>query len=74
MTVDARQVDAALAAVGQSQPTQRPMQLTLVYAYGPFTNVQTRRTDDVTKLPITISRAKTVEDDDVIGRSSATFI
>ena len=44
------------------------MLLTLVYAYGAFTNVQTRRTDDLVKLPITIDRKATVQDDNVIGR------
>lgn len=46
----------------------RPMQLTIVYAYGPFTNVQTRRTDDADKLPITVSRDKAVQEDSVIDK------
>ena len=44
------------------------MQLTLVYAYGPFTNVQTRRTSDVPQVPITITRKATVQEDNVIGK------
>jgi len=39
------------------------MQLTLVYAYGPFTNVQTWRTDDPAHLPIDITREKTVPEE-----------
>jgi len=46
----------------------QPMQLTIVYAYGPFTNVQTRRTDDAAKLPIDITRAGTVQQDSAIDK------
>ena len=45
-----------------------PLQLTLVYGYGPFTNVQTRRTDDKDRLPIVISRKTTVQADSVIEK------
>jgi hypothetical protein len=41
--------------------------LTIVYGYGPFTNVQTRRTDDIGKKPIEVNRADTVQKDNVIG-------
>jgi MFS family permease len=44
----------------------RPMQLTLVYAYGPFANVRTWRTDDPAHLPIDITRGKTVAEDNVL--------
>jgi MFS family permease len=47
---------------------QRPMQLTLVYAYGPFTNVRTWRTDDPARLPIDITRQKTVSEDSVLEK------
>jgi len=42
-------------------------QLTLSYAYGPFTNVQTRRSDEAGLPAIRISRADTVQADGVIG-------
>jgi len=42
-------------------------QLTLSYAYGPFTNVQTRRSDEPGLPTIRISRADTVQADGVIG-------
>jgi MFS family permease len=42
---------------------KRPMQLTLVYAYGPFTDVHTWRTDDPIHLPIEITRQKTVPEE-----------
>lgn len=45
----------------------KPMQLTIVYGYGPFTDVQTRRTDDAAKTPIKISRAA-IADDSVLDR------
>lgn len=54
--------------IGKDAEAKRPMQLTLVYAYGPFTNVQTRRTNDTPQLPITISRETTVQEDSVIGK------
>jgi len=47
---------------------ERAQQLTIVYSYGPFTNVQTRRTDDVDKKAIVISRDDTVQGDSVIGK------
>lgn len=62
-------VDEAMIAKITGAEVKRPMQLTLVYAYGPFTNVQTRRTDDLAKLPIEITRKATVQDDSVIGEA-----
>jgi MFS family permease len=47
----------------RGRQAKRPMQLTLVYAYGPFTNVQTWRTDDPAHLPIDITREKTVPEE-----------
>ncbi len=58
-------------SLGREKPPRKtiePMQLTIVYAYGPFTNVQTRRTDDADKLPITVSRDKAVQEDSVIDK------
>ena len=59
VTVD----DALIARSGCKAEAGRPMQLTLAYSYGPFTGVQSRRTDDVSKLPLTISRADVVKDE-----------
>ncbi|GAB3458380.1 hypothetical protein GCM10027321_13980 [Massilia terrae] len=42
-------------------------QLTVAYAYGPFTNVQSRRSDDPIQAPMTLNRDDTVEQDSVIG-------
>jgi SP family myo-inositol transporter-like MFS transporter 13 len=44
-----------------------PQQLTVAYSYGPFTNVQTRRSDDPALPPLNLSRADTVQADSVIG-------
>ena len=46
--------------------SRRPVQLTLVYAYGPFTNVQTWRTDDPTNHRIAITRENTVSEEGVV--------
>jgi MFS transporter, SP family, solute carrier family 2 (myo-inositol transporter), member 13 len=60
--------EADAASTVNGSQSDRPIQLTLVYAYGPFTNVQTRRTDDSPKLPVEITRETTVQDDNVIGK------
>ncbi|UGQ48075.1 MFS transporter [Massilia endophytica] len=44
-----------------------PRQLTVAYSYGPFTNVQTRRSDDPALPALQLSRADTVQPDSVIG-------
>jgi MFS family permease len=44
-----------------------PQQLTLSYAYGDFSNVQSRRSDELLAKPIEISREHTVQADSVIG-------
>jgi MFS family permease len=44
-----------------------PQQLTVAYSYGPFTNVQTRRSDDATLPVLHVSREDTVQPDSVIG-------
>ncbi|NGZ83835.1 MFS transporter [Duganella aceris] len=44
-----------------------PQQLTIAYSYGPFANVQTRRSDDAALPPLRMTRADTVQADSVIG-------
>jgi SP family myo-inositol transporter-like MFS transporter 13 len=44
-----------------------PVQLTVAYAYGPFTNVQTRRSDDAALPELRMRREDTVQPDSVIG-------
>ncbi|MYM25045.1 MFS transporter [Duganella sp. FT135W] len=44
-----------------------PRQLTVAYSYGPFTNVQTRRSDDTALPLLNVSREDTVQPDSVIG-------
>ncbi|HEX5345447.1 MAG TPA: MFS transporter [Duganella sp.] len=44
-----------------------PQQLTVAYSYGPFTNVQTRRSDDASLPVLHVSREDTVQPDSVIG-------
>jgi len=45
-----------------------PTQLTVVAGYGPFLDVQTRRSDDVDLRPVVISRERVVRPDSVIGK------
>lgn len=45
----------------------RPMQLTVSYAYGDFTNVRALRSDNLTDRELRIERAGTVQPDSVIG-------
>jgi hypothetical protein len=52
--------------IASTDHAKRPMQLTIAYAYGPFTNVQSRRTDDPAKAPIAITRQNTVQPDTVV--------
>lgn len=47
----------------------RPMQLTVSYAYGPFTNVQSRRTDDPARSPLVVTRENTVQPEGVVEAS-----
>jgi MFS family permease len=44
-----------------------PLQLTVAYSYGPFTNVQTRRSDDGALPVLRMNREDTVQPDSVIG-------
>ncbi|MCV2353496.1 sugar porter family MFS transporter [Paucibacter sp. B2R-40] len=57
---------ASLAQLGVSADGA-PQQLTLSYAYGDFSNVQSRRSDELDARPIEISREHTVQSDSVIG-------
>ena len=57
---------ATLQALGQPAGAA-PQLLTVSYSYGPFTNVQTRRSDDPALPPMLLARADTVQQDSVIG-------
>ncbi len=60
------QLDAAtLQRFGSDAAT--PQQLTVAYSYGPFTNVQTRRSDDPALPVLHMNREDTVQPDSVIG-------
>ena len=64
----ALRLDAAtLQALGGTATDGAPMQLSLAYSYGPFTNVQSRRSDDPALPELRLSRAETVQADSVIG-------
>lgn len=58
--------DAFLQAQGLSSQGQA-QQLTLAYSFGDFSNVQTRRSDDLDLKSLQIARADTVQADSVIG-------
>lgn len=60
--------DAAGCQLLTGRPPTRPMQATFVYSYGPFTGVQTRRTDDPVAKPVEITRSSVVQADSVIGK------
>jgi MFS family permease len=53
--------ESQLRAMGAGQ------QLTIAYAYGPFTNVQSRRMDDAALQAMTVTRTDTIQADSVIG-------
>jgi MFS transporter, SP family, solute carrier family 2 (myo-inositol transporter), member 13 len=55
-----------LRALGAG-PAGPPQVLTVAYAYGPFTNVASIRSDDPALPPLVASRADTVQPDSVIG-------
>jgi MFS family permease len=55
-----------LRALG-ADPAGPPQVLTVAYAYGPFTNVASIRSDDPALTPLTANRADTVQPDSVIG-------
>ena len=55
-----------LAALGAAADGT-PQQLTIAYAYGPFTNVKSLRSDDPVLRQVSIARADAVQADSVIG-------
>ncbi len=64
------QLDSAtLQALGATAgtPDAPAQQLSLAYSYGPFTNVQSLRSDDPALPVLRLSRADTVQADSVIG-------
>jgi MFS transporter, SP family, solute carrier family 2 (myo-inositol transporter), member 13 len=58
---------AAAAKMPVGDPHQHALQLTVVSEYGPFTDVQTRRSNDLAALPINVTREQVVRPDSVIG-------
>ncbi|WP_426165726.1 MFS transporter [Pseudoduganella sp. R-34] len=64
LRLDARTLKALGAQPGADAA---PQLLTVSYSYGPFTNVQTRRSDDPALAPMVLSRDDTVQADSVIG-------
>ncbi|KQV47691.1 MULTISPECIES: MFS transporter [unclassified Duganella] len=64
LRLDAKTLKALGAQAGQDAA---PQLLTVSYSYGPFTNVQTRRSDDPALAPMVLSRDDTVQPDSVIG-------
>ena len=69
LQLDANTLQSFGAANGgtDSGSTGAPVQLTVAYSYGPFTNVQTRRSDDAALPVLKINRDDTVQPDSVIG-------
>ncbi|NVM77314.1 MFS family permease [Duganella sp. SG902] len=64
----ALRLDAAtLQSFGTAAAGGAPVQLTVAYSYGPFTNVQTRRSDDPALPVLHMNREDTVQADSVIG-------
>jgi MFS family permease len=57
---------STLRALG-ADPAGPPQVLTVAYAYGPFTNVASIRSDDPALTPLQANRADTVQPDSVIG-------
>jgi len=58
---------AAAAKMPVGVPPQQALQLTVVSEYGPFTDIQTRRSNDLAVLPINVTRDQVVKQDSVIG-------
>jgi SP family myo-inositol transporter-like MFS transporter 13 len=57
---------ATMLSLGQVKD-KAPQQLTVAYSYGPFTNVQSRRSDDLALPEMRLTREDTVQPDSVIG-------
>ncbi|WP_229202277.1 MFS transporter [Pseudoduganella aquatica] len=66
-TLALRLDSATLHALGAAETGGAAQQLVVAYAYGPFTNVQTRRSDDAALPELRMSREDTVQPDSVIG-------
>ncbi|WP_229260579.1 MFS transporter [Duganella alba] len=64
LRLDAETLQSFGAAAG---PGGAPVQLTVAYSYGPFTNVQSRRSDDPALPVLRMNREDTVQADSVIG-------
>ncbi|RFP16120.1 MULTISPECIES: MFS transporter [unclassified Duganella] len=58
---------ATLQALGGTPTDGAAMQLSIAYSYGPFTNVQSRRSDDPALPLLRVAREDTVQADSVIG-------
>lgn len=58
---------ATLQTLGATPADGAAMQLSIAYSYGPFTNVQSRRSDDPALPPLRVAREDTVQADSVIG-------
>ncbi len=58
---------ATLQALGGTPADGAAMQLSIAYSYGPFTNVQSRRSDDPALPLLRVAREDTVQADSVIG-------
>ena len=63
----ALQLDAATLTALGAAADGTPQQLTIAYAYGPFTNVKSLRSDDPVLRQVTIARDDAVQPDSVIG-------
>lgn len=57
---------AGFVALG-ADPAAGPQQLVVAYAYGPFANVLSRRSDEAAAAPLQLGRTDTVQPDSVIG-------
>ncbi|WP_332855346.1 MFS transporter [Duganella sp. S19_KUP01_CR8] len=58
---------ATLQSLGGTPTDGAAMQLSIAYSYGPFTNVQSRRSDDPALPLLRVAREDTVQADSVIG-------
>ncbi|APA68677.1 MFS transporter [Janthinobacterium sp. 1_2014MBL_MicDiv] len=63
----ALRLDAATLSALGAAADGTPQQLTIAYAYGPFTNVKSLRSDDPVLRQVTIAREDAVQADSVIG-------
>lgn len=59
--------DKLLATLGAGSNGSAPQQLTVAYAYGPFTNVKSLRSDDPLLPTVLLQREDAISEDSVIG-------